>query len=204
MKLKKWIFVLPALIIFAACGDNSTTADTSNDSTESAAIRAPNDKSDDKSTASETIEVPNSVRTNFETKYSGASNVTWSYYREPYPAIDWEWTSWPTLDERDYVVRYNRDGIDYYSWYDQDGNWVGTVNPVSDPSSLPSSVNNAVKNEFPGYSITSVDKQNDKDREAYEIELENGDQKAKALVDANGKVWKKSGAEGKKEKADIK
>jgi hypothetical protein len=200
MKLKKWVFVSGALIAMASCGDNSTTKETSNDSTASATMADPNT-----ATPARSVDVPSSARTDFESKYPGASSITWGYYDEPYSSINWEWTAWPKLDEKDYVVRYNRDGIDYYTWYDQDGNWIGTSSKISDHSSLPAAVNKAVQKEFSGYTITAIDKENDKDREAYELKLANGDKKARALISGDGKILKKSGdVDEKKEKADVK
>jgi hypothetical protein len=197
MKLKNWIFISGTLIILSSCGENSTTG-TTPDSTASAS--AP----DNTAVQPANVDVPAATKTSFETKYPGATNVSWNYYGEPYSAIDWEWTAWPSVDEKDYVVRYNWNGSDHYAWYDQDGNWIGSVTTISDHSSLPAAVNNAVKKEFAGYTITAVDKENDKNREAYEIDLEKGDAKAKALIAADGTVLKKKGAEGGKEKTDVK
>jgi hypothetical protein len=196
MKLKNWLFISGAIIMFSSCGENSTTEATK-DSTASATV------ADNTAVAPASVDVPATTRANFETKYPGASNVTWSYYDEPYNNIDWEWTAWPVLDKNDYLVRYNWNGADYYSWYDQDGNWVGSVTSISDYNGLPAPVNASIKKEFPGYTITGVDKENDKDKEVYEVKLENGSEKARALIGADGKVWKKKGAESK-EKAEVK
>ena len=49
--------------------------------------------------------------------------------------------------------------------------------------------------QFPGFTIVSAKKENDKNRTAYEIKLENGDNKVKILADESGKILKK--------KADI-
>ena len=197
MKLKNWLFISGALIIFSSCGENSTT-ETTKDSTASAAVT-----DNTAAPVPASVDVPVTTRTNVETKYAGASNVTWSYYDEPYNNIDWEWAAWPSLDKNDYLVRYTWNGADYYTWYDQDGNWVGSVTAVTDYAGLPAAVNNTVKKEFPGYTISSVDKENDKNREAYEIKLENGNDKAKALIAADGSLLKKKGAEGK-QKVDVK
>jgi hypothetical protein len=200
MKLKNWIFVSGAVIILSSCGENSTTeSETSKDSTASAA--ATDNTTVAPATAS--VEVPVATRTTFETKYPGASNVTWSYYDEPYTAVDWEWTTWPSLDQKDYLVRYNWEGTDYYSFYDQDGNWVGSTAPITNFEGLPGAVNSTIRKEFPGYTVISVDKEHDKNREAYEIELEKGNDKAKALIAADGKLLKKKGPDGKV-KVDVK
>ncbi|MEO5563063.1 MAG: hypothetical protein ABIR18_06495 [Chitinophagaceae bacterium] len=202
MKLKNWIFISGALFVLASCGENSTTeSGTPADSTVSASANdhaTPNNAS--------TVEVIPVAKTNFETKYPSASNVNWTYY-EPYSDIDWEWAGWPALDTKDYTVRYNLDGADYYTWYDEDGNWIGTTSVISDFNGLPAPVNSALKKQFAGYTITSVNKENDKNREAYELKLEKGSDKLKALIAADGTVLKKKGTvdgEKVKEKIDVK
>ena len=199
MKLKNSIFVAGVLIVMVSCGENSTTNAEVKDSTASATAM------NDNTSAVKSVDVPATTRSNFEAKYPGASNVTWTYYDEPYTAVDWDWAAWPTLDSNDYLVRYNWNGYDYYTWYDTEGNWIGSVAPITNFEGLPAPVNASVKKEFPDYTITSVDKENDKNKEAYEIELENGNNKAKALIAADGKVLKKKGPGGKeKEKTDVK
>lgn len=204
MKLKNWIFLSGVLIALASCGENSTTETKNTDSTASASDNA---NTNNTSATGKTVEVPAATRTSFESKYPNASNVTWTYYEEPYTTIDWEWTGWPTVDANDYMVRYNWDGMDYYSWYDQDGNWIGTTNVITNFSSLPSAVNNTINKQYAGYTVVSADKENDKNREAYEVQLEKGDNKVTALIAADGTVLKKKGTvdgEKVKEKADVK
>jgi hypothetical protein len=95
------------------------------------------------------------------------------------------------MDTADYVAQFNWDGTDYWAWYDENNNWIGTVSTMSDYAGLPAAVNDAVKKNFDGYTITSVSKENDKNRTAYEIKLSKGDDKAVALIGEDGKVWKK-------------
>jgi hypothetical protein len=202
MKLKNWIFISGALFIIGSCGESSTDPGNT-DSTSNSTTTTTTENSNAGAT---NVDVPATAKTNFETKYPSASNVRWGYY-EPYSDINWEWTGWPALDTRDYSVRYNMDGNDYYSWYDQDGNWIGTTTVVSNHSSLPSPVTNAIKREFKDYTITTVNKENDKDREAYEVKLEKGSDKAVALITADGTIFKKKGTmdgEKEKDKQDVK
>ena len=61
--------------------------------------------------------------------------------------------------------------------------------------------------QFAGYEITEVDKEHDKDRVTYEVELKKGDDKLKVHFDENGKVVKKKGkiaGEKTKEKEEDK
>jgi Putative beta-lactamase-inhibitor-like, PepSY-like len=210
MKLKNWLFISGAAFIIGSCGESSTnpsdkdTTSTSNTTTTTTTDNStPNPGNTNAGTTN--VEVVPAAKTNFESKYPSASNVSWTYY-EPYSDIDWTWTGWPALDTKDYTVRYNMDGSDYYTWYDQDGNWIGTTTVVSN-SNLPAPVNNAIKREFKDYTITSVNKENDKNREAYEVKLEKGSDKMTALITSEGTVFKKKGTmkgEKVKEKVDVK
>jgi hypothetical protein len=134
--------------------------------------------------------VPASTQTVFTTQYPTATNVVWSSYDQVPVFIDWDLTGWPAMDPGDYVVRFDMDNENYYAWYDSDGNWVGTAYVVRDYKSLPTAVNATLNTQFPGYTITAVNRELQKDRVAYEIQLKNGDTKAKLLVDANGNIIK--------------
>ena len=206
MKLKNWLFISGALFIIGSCGESSTTPGDRDSTASSNTTTATTTDNSTANSGATTVEVPPVAKTNFESKYPGAANASWTYY-EPYSDIDWEWTGWPALDTKDYTVRYNLDGSDYYTWYDQDGNWIGTTTVVTNYSGLPAPVNNAIKREFKDYTITSVNKENDKNREAYEVRLEKGSDKVKALITSDGTVFKKKGSvdgEKVKEKADVK
>jgi hypothetical protein len=205
MKLKNWIFFAGAVMIISSCGENSTSKETTTDSTASASMETP---APDNTAVAKPVEVPAATRTSFETKYPGATDVTWTYYDQPYTAIDWELAGWPTVDQNDYVVAYDWKGDEYYTWYDQDGNWIGTTTVITDYNNdLPSAVNNTLKNKFNGYTLVAADKENDKNREAYELDLEKGTDKLTVLVAADGTVIKKKGTvigEKVKEKTDVK
>jgi hypothetical protein len=152
------------------------------------------------------VEVPAATKTSFEAKYPNATNVTWSYYepedRSTMDPADWNYN----LDEKDYMVRFNWDNADYYAYYD-DGNWIRASTRMPDHSKLPASVNDAIRNQFADYKIVEVDKEHDKDRVTYEVDLEKGEDKLKVTFDENGTVVKKKGkidGEKTKEKAEKK
>jgi hypothetical protein len=207
MKLKNWLFISGALFIIGSCGESSTNpGDRDSTSTSNTTTTTNNDNSSTANSGATNVDVVPAAKTNFESRYPTASNANWTYY-EPYSDIDWGWTGWPALDKKDYTVRYNMDGSDYYTWYDQDGNWIGTTNVVTNYSSLPAPVNNAIKREFKDYTITSVNKETGKNREAYEVKLEKGNDKMKALITSDGTVVKKKGTmdeDKTKEKMDVK
>jgi hypothetical protein len=185
MQVKNWMLATAVTAVLASCGEAGSSSDNP-DSTSST------------STTKETkmtraVEVPEATRTAFEAKYPQAADVTWVYHQpEEVPSIEWEWKSWK-VDSDDMVAKFKMNEEDYWVWYDEDGNWIGTVAEMSDHASLPAAVNNAIRKEFPGYKIVSVDKENDKDRTAYEVQMEKGEDKMKALIAENGEVMKKKG-----------
>lgn len=200
MRFNKWLAIALCAAITTSCGENSTKETTDTD-TVNTSVTTPESTTVSTTTSTTSIDVPEPTRTAFQTKYPNATNVTWRKY-EPNDAIEWDWTGWPTMDTGDYVVSYNWDGTEYWTWYDDKNNWVGTVSPVTDHASLPAAVNKTVQTEFAGYTITNVDKENDKNRTAYEIEMSKGDDRMKALIAENGKVIKKKSvsADGTKTK----
>jgi hypothetical protein len=188
MQVKNWMLASAIMAVLASCGEAGSSKENNPDSTNSSTTIT----TDTKTTRH--VEVPVATRTSFEAKYPQASNVTWNYH-EPtvIVPIEWEWTNWPVIDSNDYVANFEVNNDDYWVWYDDSGDWVGTVAEVNDYSALPAAVNNTIKSQFPGYTIVSVDKENDKNRTAYEIQMENGADKMKALIAENGKLMKKKG-----------
>ena len=168
MKLKALI-VAAATVLFFSCGSPYRATDTS------------------------VVVVPDGIQTSFATQYPGAVNVVWTNYDPAIdPMIDWELAGWSTMTNDDYVVRFNLDNEDYYAWYDNNGDWVGTAYVVKDYASLPSAVNNTLNTQFSDYHITKVEREFQKDRMAYEVVMvrPSDGTKIKLLVDANGNIIK--------------
>ncbi len=193
MKAITSIIASAFVILGASCGNNSTKNDTvkTDTTSEMNTVTQENSNGNTSGTLAQTITVPEPIQSTFKQKYPNVSNVTWARY-EPMSTFDWEWSGWPMLDTASYMARFNMDNTDYWAWYDPDNNWVGTLSAVSDYNSLPSPVNNTIKNSYSGYTITAVDKENDKNRTAYEIDLSKSDtDKMKILIDENGNIMKK-------------
>jgi len=138
-----------------------------------------------------TIMVSRTAHNAFVTQYPTGTNVVWSYY-DPNVVIvnDWELAGWTVLDAEDYAVRFTMDDEDYYAWYDSDGNWIGTAYVVTDYSRLPAMVNSSIRNLYPAYTISSVNREFYADKTAYEITLKNDKEKVVLLVDDNGNILK--------------
>jgi Protein of unknown function (DUF2874). len=201
MKFGIQVITAAALALLSSCGNNEGDKTATADSTTTTTTAVT-----DNTTVS-SVEVPATTRTSFETKYPQASNVRWEYHRPGVYDIEWDWSGWPTVDTADYVANFNWEGSDYWAWYDQDGNWVGSVSRVHNNSALPTAVNNTLNSQYKDYTVVTIDKENDKNRTAYEIDLEKGTDKVRILVDENGKILKKktiSGDTNTKEKMNPK
>lgn len=196
MKSKLLMLAAGLSLGVVACNDASTTSDANKDSSTVVTTSTEN------TPVNNSVDVPATTRTSFETKYPNASNVRWSRYnpevdRSTLDASDWRYN----LDTSDYQVVFDWNGDEYYAWYD-DGNWIRASSPVKDHSKLPAAVNETIRSQYAGYEIVEVDKENDKDRTTYEIDLKKGDDKMKVHVDENGKVVKAKGkVDGEKVKA---
>ena len=197
MTAKKWLAIATVVVFAASCGESSTEGTTTTDT-----VATSNQMSETTSPSSTTtIVVPEPVKVSFEKKYPNVSDVTWNHYYEPINTFDWELAEWPAPDTNDYMVTYKLDNNDYWTWYDSENNWVGTVTTITDFAGLPAAVNKTIQSEFPGYTIVSVDKENDKNRTAYEVELSKGEDKMKALIEEHGAILKKKGrVDGEKTK----
>ena len=183
-----------SLALLASC-NNDADGDKTKDSTN---VTTTTDYS-----TTRTVEVPQATRTSFQTTYPKATNVTWRYY-EPVNSIDWDWSGWPAMDTNDYVANFNMDGSDYWVWYDDGGNWIGTVSTVTDHASLPAAVNSAINSSYAGYKIVSVDRENDKNRTAYEVDLEKDGATTRVLIAEDGTILKRKDPDGSKMKSDPK
>jgi hypothetical protein len=188
MKFKDGMLVAAAIALLASCNNAGTDKETK----DTAVTTYDNTTRTDYTT----IEVPATTRTSFETKYPKASNVTWYRYDPDLRPIEWDWSGWPMLDTSDYTAKFNWDGRDYWVWYDDQGEWVGTVTNITDFSTLPAAVTATINSSYSGYTIASASMENDKNRNAYEIHLEKGSDKMKVLVDENGKIMKKKAVTG--------
>jgi hypothetical protein len=165
MKLKSFL-ALAVITFFTACSSTYRSTDTG-------------------------IVISTDASRAFELQYPSATNVVWSSY-DPNVVIlnDWDMAGWTVIDADDYVVRFDMDNEKYYAWYDRNGEWVGTAYVVNDYTTLPDMIRSTINTKYPGYTISSVNKEFHKDRVAYEIVLKDGDTKQVVLMDLNGVVLK--------------
>jgi hypothetical protein len=136
------------------------------------------------------VNVPTGIRSNFAIAYPDATNVVWNSYDVNNVPIDWDLTGWNTLGANDYAVTFNMGSDQYYSWYNANGNLIGTAVMVSDYTQLPSAVNNVIHDKYSGYTIDRIDREIVGSKTAYELKLSQGDNKVKLVVDSDGNVLK--------------
>lgn len=128
-------------------------------------------------------ELPKPVSAAFTKKYPKAENPTWMVYtpvEEDYmPGKTYYYVNVPGADGSDYV------------WYNESGDWYKTVKPMKKDSRLPDAVNKTINEQYPGYTIDEVSKENDKDMDMYEVKLLKGNEKAKLKILPDGSVFKR-------------
>lgn len=127
----------------------------------------------------------------FDLQYPTATNVVWTSY-DPNVVVlnDWDLAGWSVIDADDYVVQFDMDNERYYAWYDTNGDWIGSAFVIRDFSTLPDMVRSTINTKYPGYAITSVNKEFHTGGIAYEVVLKDGDTKQVVLMDLNGVVLK--------------
>jgi uncharacterized membrane protein YkoI len=132
-------------------------------------------------------EVPVTVQTSFKSKYANAGEIQWKKYY-----VTQEEDDVRLIPNNDYYyVIYNNDGYNYNTWYDTTGVMVKSTMIVSGPKELPNAVNMTINKEFPGFTVTEIEKDNDKDMDIYEIDLEKGESKAKIKITPDGTIVKR-------------
>jgi uncharacterized membrane protein YkoI len=139
-------------------------------------------------TANDTIAPPINIRTAFTTSYPSAQRIVWYQYRpmkNPEPDM---WYS--TLGDDDYYVTFVMDDNDYSAWYDNNGKMVYYVRSM-DSNELPYAVQQAINNQYNGYTITDVDLENDNNMNVYEVKLEKGADRWNVRFRPDGTVYKK-------------
>jgi hypothetical protein len=162
------------------------------DSTKMPTIDSSKTPSTDKPSAV-SVSVSETTKTAFTTQYPGATNVVWANYDSLAGVpVDLRMAGWKKMDAEDYLVKFDFENENYYGWYDSDGTWIGSAYTMKDFTKLPAAVNTAVKNaikaKYKDYNITNVNREFQKNKKSYEVELKNADSKVKLLVNADGKI----------------
>lgn len=141
----------------------------------------------------ENVKVAESIKTALAAQYPGATNIAWSNFDSLAAVpIDLRMAGWKKMNGDDYLVTFDLDNENYYAWYGSDGDWIGSAYTMKDFTKLPAAVNtsikNAIKARYQDYNITNVNREFQKNKKSYEVELKNADSKVKMLVNADGKI----------------
>ena len=189
-----------ALLIISAttgCNNSGASGDTQVKDKDTSVTASTGNTHHKRVKSTKAVEASPSVQTSFTAKYPAATDVEWTKFDEAVQPVDFDWdlTDWALPDTTIYTAAYTIDTTDYWSWYTPSGNWIGTVSTIPNNSNLPDAVNQTLQTQFDGYTVTSITKENDKNRTAYEIKMRKGDDKMKALIDENGTLMKKKGKE---------
>lgn len=179
---KIYFAAIATTVVLCSSCDNSKKEST--ESTVPVTVVAKESVKEGKSTTVTTEQVPDTIRNLFVKKYPKASKMTWMKY-EPGDNDDLK------MDDEYYYVTYYNAGADYTSWYNNHGDWVKTSTRVTGNANLPDAVNKTINDQYPGYTIVEIDKENDKDMDMYEIELKKGEAKAKLKILPNGTIFKR-------------
>lgn len=187
------VSLIAVTMLFSCTSKKSTDETPANSSTTVAGSETSAPTNNNTTTPAMAVNVPPKAKESFQTKYPNAANATWKNYDPNYEyPFDWEWTGWPRVDTSYYTATYNADGGDYWVFYTPEGEWMSTVEPIKSDK-VPDAVNKVLNAKYKAYTVESVSKENDKNREAYEIKMKNGEDKMKVLIDKNGNIMKSKG-----------
>ena len=133
-------------------------------------------------------EVPDDIIKTAEKKYPENKNVVYTVERVPNKSNT----------DTTYLYHYNFDYAEndnhYHYVYDNTGNEVvvDTKKEMDYPkiAGLPDAISKSVAENFPGYKVVEMDKENDKDIDMYELELHKGDEKRKVKILMDGTLFK--------------
>ena len=186
MKLTICLFAVAASITVMSCNNEKkqeqvvTTADTSI-AVKDVAVKSMTEGTKKTITIQE---VPDTIEYAFKEKYPKAVSPVWVEYTP----IE---TDELPMDNNYYYVTFQDRGADVTSWYNNFGDWVKTSTRIPGDSRLPDAVNKTLNEQYPGYKIEEISKENDKNMDMYDIKLNKGEEKAKLKILPNGEVFKR-------------
>lgn len=117
--------------------------------------------------------VPEKVKSGFSQKFPNASSVKWD------KESDTEWEA-----------EFKMNGKDYSANFTIDGKWKETEYEIK-KSEIPQAVKDAASRDYSGYDIEAAEKTETPEYDAYELELEKGEEVVEIVYSADGKVIKK-------------
>ncbi len=123
-------------------------------------------------------EVPTAVMKAFQEKFSQAKSVAWE-----------------KESETELEAEFKLNGDEMSANFAQDGTWLETESEIKQKD-LPEAVKSTLKREFADYEVEECEKvATPEQAEAYELELEKGENTIEVVMDKNGTVLKQEIAE---------
>ncbi|WP_179351453.1 PepSY-like domain-containing protein [Winogradskyella vidalii] len=115
-------------------------------------------------------EVPTNLLTKFQNTYKTASDVEWE------------------MEGVRYNVEFEVNRMDHEIWYTKDGTIVRYEAEIT-KKDLPTAISSAIKSNYEGYQIDSIEVTEVDQKKTYEVELEKGwTKEMKVVFDVNGKI----------------
>ncbi len=171
--------------MFTSCDQKETKAKEERiETTQGASMDVATAKMESNAIAVTPEAVPKDIKLSFDKKYPAIKKAEWSRYT---PSEE---------DDMDrntdyYFVRFNNNGEDYIDWYNTRGEWVKTSTTLKLDAKLPEPVSNYIMDNYEGYTVEEINKENDKDMDMYEVKLNKGDKKVKFKILPDGQIFKK-------------
>ena len=122
-----------------------------------------------------------------------------SAFKVKFPQI--ESPKWEKENDSSWEADYYVNGQKYSASFSQNGEWISTENEIK-VSMLPQSVIDLMDNQFTDYDIDEVERVETPRGEAYEIEIEVGDEEFVVNIDAKGKLTKLKDDDDNKEEEE--
>ena len=131
-------------------------------------------------------QVPEPVIASFKLKADKADEIEWKVY-DPIPEDNWDTT------KDYYFVTYRLNHIPWEAWLSPEGELIKAGEKIflANSGPLPTEVVKSIMENYPGYEIENASKENDKDMDMYEIELNKGESKVKLKILPNGTIYKR-------------
>ena len=175
--------VMIAAVITSSCNDNKATGnETAKPEGTTIAVKK---AGEGERTVVVVEKVPETIVTSFSAKVEKPEEVKWAVYK-PVEADGW------SMDRDYYLVSYRYNYVPYDAWITTDGEIIKTepIIFLANSGILPTAVVKSILENYPGFEIVNLKKENDKDMDMFEVELKKGEEKAKVKFLPDGVIFK--------------
>lgn len=128
-------------------------------------------------------EVPDDIIVLAEKKYPENTKVVYTVERVPNKSDT------DTTYVYHYYFDYDENDKHYHYAYDNTGNEVLVEKEYPKIAGLPDAISKTLAENYPGFSVVEMDKENDKDMDMFELELHKGEEKKKVKILMDGTLY---------------